>query len=102
MTGVQRDRVFARAERKFDLMQELDCDLLMVCANVSPDSLGGIDRAAADLHELGERAAKRGLRVGFEALAWSNQRLPRRLGSGASREPSGDRPRTRHIPHPRA
>ena len=32
--------------------------------------LGGIDRAAADLHELGERAAKRGLRVGFEALAW--------------------------------
>jgi len=71
MTGVQRERVFARAERKFDLMQELDCDLLMVCANVSPDSLGGIDRAAADLHELGERAAKRGLRVGFEALAWS-------------------------------
>jgi 4-hydroxyphenylpyruvate dioxygenase len=71
MTGVQRERVFTRAERKFDLMQELDCDLLMVCANVSPDSLGGIDRAAADLHELGERAAKRGLRVGFEALAWS-------------------------------
>jgi 4-hydroxyphenylpyruvate dioxygenase len=33
-------------------------------------SLGGIDRAAADFHELGERAAKRGLRVGYEALAW--------------------------------
>ncbi|HEV2187239.1 MAG TPA: sugar phosphate isomerase/epimerase and 4-hydroxyphenylpyruvate domain-containing protein [Stellaceae bacterium] len=25
---------------------------------------------AADFHELGERAAKRGLRIGFEALAW--------------------------------
>ena len=41
-----------------------------MCSNVSPDSLGGIERAAADLHELGERAAKRGIRVGFEALAW--------------------------------
>lgn len=70
MAGAQRERVFARAERKFDLMRELDCDLLLVCSNVSPESLGGIDRAAADLHELGERAAKRGIRVGFEALAW--------------------------------
>src|ERR1043165_2600746 len=70
MPGDKRERVFARAERKFDLMQELGCDLLLVCSNVSPDSLGGIDRAAADFRELGERAAKRGLRVGFEALAW--------------------------------
>ena len=42
----------------------------MICSNVSPESLGGIDRAAADLRELGERAAKRGLRIAFEALAW--------------------------------
>jgi 4-hydroxyphenylpyruvate dioxygenase len=66
----QRQRTFDRAERKFDLMQELGCDLLLVCSNVSPESLGGIDRAAADLRELGERAARRRLRVGFEALAW--------------------------------
>src|SRR6187399_2690393 len=66
----QRERAFDRAERKFDVMQELGCDLLMICSNVSPDSLGGIDRAAADLRELGERAQKRGIRVGFEALAW--------------------------------
>src|SRR5262249_56879723 len=32
--------------------------------------LGVLDRAAADWHDRGERAAKRGLRVGFEALAW--------------------------------
>ncbi len=70
MPPERRERVFSRAERKFDVMQELGCDLLLVCSNVSPESLGGIDRAAADLHELGERAAKRGLRVGFEALAW--------------------------------
>jgi 4-hydroxyphenylpyruvate dioxygenase len=66
----RRERVFQRAERKFDLMQELGCDLLLICSNVSPESLGGIDRAADDLRALGERAAKRGLRIGFEALAW--------------------------------
>lgn len=70
MPEPQRARTFDRAERKFDVMAELGCDTLLVCSNVSPLSLGGIDRAAADFHELGERAAKRGFRVGFEALAW--------------------------------
>ncbi|MDB5567275.1 MAG: 3-keto-5-aminohexanoate cleavage protein [Tardiphaga sp.] len=70
MPEPQRTRNFARAERKFDLMQELQTELLLVCSNISPASLGGIDRAAADFHELGERAGRRGLRVGFEALAW--------------------------------
>ncbi len=65
-----RAKAFSRAERKFDLMAELGCDLLMICSNVSPDSLGGIDRAAVDFRELGERAARRGLRIAFEALAW--------------------------------
>src|SRR4028119_1702797 len=45
MPEPQRSKVFARAERKFDVMQELGCDLLMVCSNVSPDPLGGIERA---------------------------------------------------------
>src|SRR5450432_3644879 len=70
MTEPQRTRNFARAQHKFDLMQELGTDLLLICSNVSPASLGGIDRAAADFHALGELAAPRGLRVGFEALAW--------------------------------
>jgi 4-hydroxyphenylpyruvate dioxygenase len=70
MPDERRSRVFQRAERKFDAMQELGCDLLMICSNVSPESLGGINRIAADLHEIGERAASRGLRVGYEALAW--------------------------------
>ena len=65
-----RARAFVRAEHKFDLMQELGTDLVLVCSSVHPQALGGIDRAADDLRELGERAAKRGLRVGFEALAW--------------------------------
>ena len=70
MPEPQRARNFARAERKFDLMQELQTDLMLICSNISPASLGGIDRAAADFRELGERASARGLRVGYEALAW--------------------------------
>jgi 4-hydroxyphenylpyruvate dioxygenase len=65
-----RSKAFDRAERKFDLMQELGTDLVLICSSVHPASLGGIDRAANDLRELGERAAARGLRVGYEALAW--------------------------------
>lgn len=70
MPEPQRALAFRRVEKKFDLMQELGTDLLLVCSNVSPLALGGIDRAADDFRELGERAARRGLRVGFEALAW--------------------------------
>ncbi|WP_137702714.1 bifunctional sugar phosphate isomerase/epimerase/4-hydroxyphenylpyruvate dioxygenase family protein [Marimonas lutisalis] len=65
-----RAKAFDRAERKFDVMQDLGTDLVLICSSLHPQALGGIDRAAGDLHELGERAAKRGLRVGYEALAW--------------------------------
>jgi 4-hydroxyphenylpyruvate dioxygenase len=65
-----RARGFARAERKFAIMNELGTDLMLICSNVSPQALGGIDRAAADFHELGELAARFGVRVGYEALAW--------------------------------
>ena len=65
-----RSRNFDRAERKFDLMEELGTELLMICSNVSPNALGGIGRAADDLNELGERAAKRGMRIAYEALGW--------------------------------
>lgn len=65
-----RARALDRAERKFDLMAQLGTELMLVCSSVAPAALGGIDRMAADFHELGERAARRGLRVGYEALAW--------------------------------
>ncbi|OCX67335.1 3-keto-5-aminohexanoate cleavage protein [Thioclava sp. SK-1] len=65
-----RTKAFDRAERKFDLMQELGCGLALFCSSCHPQAMGGIDRAAADFHELGERAAARGLKVGYEALAW--------------------------------
>ncbi len=65
-----RSRAFDRAERKFDLMSELGVDLMLVCSSVHPQAIGGIDRAADDLRALGERAAARGLKLGYEALAW--------------------------------
>ncbi len=70
MPDARRQRTFERAERKFDLLQELGTDLLFVCSSTSPEAQSGIDRLAADFAELGERAGRRGLRVGYEALAW--------------------------------
>jgi 4-hydroxyphenylpyruvate dioxygenase len=63
-------RSLDRAERKFDLMQAMGAPLVLCCSNTSPLSVDDPDRAAAQLHALAERAARRGLRVGFEALAW--------------------------------
>ncbi len=70
MPEPQRTRNLDRAERKFDLMAALGTDLVLACSNVQPAALDDPARAAADLHEMAERAARRGLRVGYEALAW--------------------------------
>lgn len=66
----QRTRAFDRLERKFDVMQELGTDLLLVCSSCSPIADGNRERTIADLSEAAERAAARGLRLGYEALAW--------------------------------
>lgn len=65
-----RSRNLQRAERKFDVMQELGTDFMLVCSNVSPQALDDREQVVADLRELAERAASRGLRIGYEALAW--------------------------------
>jgi 4-hydroxyphenylpyruvate dioxygenase len=70
MPAPQRARNLDRAERKFDVMQQLGAGLLLVCSNVHPAALADDARAAADLTEMAERAGRRGLRVGYEALAW--------------------------------
>ncbi|OLF52117.1 3-dehydroshikimate dehydratase QuiC [Pseudomonas chlororaphis] len=71
--GCRRDRLqrnLERAERKFDLMQELGTDLVLVCSNAAADSLGDRQILVDDLRLLAERAGRRGLRIGYEALAW--------------------------------
>jgi 4-hydroxyphenylpyruvate dioxygenase len=70
MPGALRQRAFDRAEAKFDLMGELGADRILVCSNCSPAALGERGRIVTDLAELGERAARRGIVIGYEALAW--------------------------------
>ncbi|MEO0031735.1 MAG: hypothetical protein RIS94_1493 [Pseudomonadota bacterium] len=70
LPDAQRARAFDRLERKFDVMEELGTDLLLVCSSCSALADGDRDRTIADLTEAAERAARRGLRIGYEALAW--------------------------------
>ena len=70
MPEPQQSRNLDRAERKFDVMAALGATDLLVCSNVQAASLDDPARAAADLAAMAERAARRGLRVGYEALAW--------------------------------
>jgi 4-hydroxyphenylpyruvate dioxygenase len=71
MPQPQRARNMDRAERKFDVMQALGTDLTLVCSNTQPATINDDSRAAADLVEMAERAARRGLRIGYEALSWA-------------------------------
>ncbi|HET7477514.1 MAG TPA: TIM barrel protein [Dermatophilaceae bacterium] len=60
-----------RAERKFDVMRELGTDLVLVCSSVSPDAVQEQGRLAEQLRELATVAARHGMRVAYEALAWA-------------------------------
>ncbi len=73
MPEPQFRRSLERAERKFDLMEAMGAPLVLCCSNTSPATIDDPARAAAQLHELAERAARRNLRVGFEALAWGRK-----------------------------
>src|SRR5205807_7021990 len=59
-----------RAERKFDVMEKLGAPMLLVCSNVATAVDGDFGRATDQLRALTERAADRGLRIAYEALAW--------------------------------
>ena len=72
-TPAQVARCLDRAERKFDVMAELGTDLILVCSSVQPDAFGSVGALAEQFHPLAERAAKRGMRVAYEALAWGTQ-----------------------------
>jgi 4-hydroxyphenylpyruvate dioxygenase len=63
-------RNLERAERKFDVMAELGAPMMLVCSNVQPDALGDEARATDQLRGLADRAARRNVRIGYEALAW--------------------------------
>ena len=53
-----RTRAFDRAKRKFELMNRLGTQLLLVCSCISPDAIDDMARVGADLHDLGELARR--------------------------------------------
>ena len=66
-------RSLDRAQRKFDVMQELGTQLILVCSSVQPDALGEVGPLAEQFHLLAERAGERGMRIAYEALAWGSR-----------------------------
>jgi 4-hydroxyphenylpyruvate dioxygenase len=63
-------RNLRRAERKFEVMEQLGAATMLVCSNVSEDAIEDDALAAEQLRELAARASERGLRIAYEALAW--------------------------------
>jgi 4-hydroxyphenylpyruvate dioxygenase len=70
MPGRARERNFERAQRKFDLMEELGTRTLCICSSVAEEASGDYDVLAKDLADLADMAAQRGFSIGYEALAW--------------------------------
>ncbi|GAB3426830.1 TIM barrel protein [Flindersiella endophytica] len=59
-----------RAERKLDVLEQLGAGTMLVCSSTAADATDDDDLAAEHLHTLADRAARRGLRIAYEALAW--------------------------------
>ncbi len=61
-----------RAERKFDVMEQLGAETVLVCSSVAPDAARDDALIAEQLRTLADRAGERGLRIAYEALAWGS------------------------------
>ena len=62
--------VLRRAEAKFDIMERLGTDLMLLCSNVGTATIGDEAHLVRQLGEFADRAAARGIRIAYEALAW--------------------------------
>jgi 4-hydroxyphenylpyruvate dioxygenase len=65
-------RSLDRAERKFDIMEELGAPMMMVLSNAAPWAIDDDARAADQLAQLADRAAHRGLRIAYEPAGWAS------------------------------
>ncbi|MEV7439141.1 sugar phosphate isomerase/epimerase and 4-hydroxyphenylpyruvate domain-containing protein [Streptomyces griseoviridis] len=59
-----------RARHKFELMNRLGTDTVLVCSSVSPHAVDDDALAAGQLARLADLAQEFGVRVAYEALAW--------------------------------
>ncbi|KAI1748800.1 3-dehydroshikimate dehydratase [Xylaria castorea] len=67
----EREDAFARAEGWMRVMQAAGTDLLQVGSSDAPGIVGDFDALAADLAELADLCAKRGLRIAYENWCWA-------------------------------
>lgn len=63
-------RNLRRAHKKFDVMEQLGTDLILVCSNAATDAVHEDDALAEQLARLAAAAHDRGMRICYEALAW--------------------------------
>lgn len=73
--GVSPERLarnLERAKRKFDVMAQLGTDRLLVCSNVSADSITDDSLLVEQLAELARAAQSAGVVACYEALAWGH------------------------------
>ena len=71
--GCDRNRLalnLERARKKFDLMNQLGVDKILVCSNVQANVIRNDDIIMSDLYSIAEIAKEFGVEVGYEALAW--------------------------------
>lgn len=68
--GDQLVRNVERVKRKFDVMQALGTDRLLVCSNVSADTIRDDALTVDQLGVLARAAQEAGVTVCYEALAW--------------------------------
>ncbi|WP_433799267.1 TIM barrel protein [Actinomycetospora sp. CA-084318] len=59
-----------RVDHAFDVMERLGTTTALICSSVDPRAVDDDELAAAQLAEVARRAADRGLRIAYEALAW--------------------------------
>lgn len=71
MTPEQHTEALRRFAGKLDIMEQLGTDLVLVCASCQPDAIDDDELSAEQLHIAAEMAHERGMRIAFEALAWS-------------------------------
>ncbi|PRA00426.1 4-hydroxyphenylpyruvate dioxygenase [Arthrobacter sp. MYb224] len=71
--GVEEELLLAnlrRAEAKFELMQRLGMDLMLLCSNVGTATIDDDELFAEQIRRLADVAARYGVRIAYEALAW--------------------------------
>ncbi|MEU5832294.1 TIM barrel protein [Streptomyces diacarni] len=70
VTEMQLQANLHRAEAKFQLMNRLGMDLMLLCSNVATASIDDDELFVQQLRQLSDLAAKYGVRIAYEALAW--------------------------------